>query len=53
MTENILYLIHFVLLFFSLQITKEKQATFYSRILTKCQVRQNFFDLPFTSHILT
>ena len=42
----------FCLIIFSLQITKEKQATFYSCILTKCRVRQNFFDLPFTSHIL-
>ena len=42
----------FCLLTFSLQITKEKQATFYSHILTKCQVCQNFFNLPFTSHIL-
>ena len=38
---------------FSLQI---KRKTSYilenSHIVTKCQVRQNFFDLPFTSHIL-
>ena len=40
-------------LIFSLQI---KRKTSYilenSCIVTKCQVRQNFFDLPFTSHIL-
>ena len=40
-------------LIFSLQI---KRKTSYilenSRIVTKCQVCQNFFDLPFTSHIL-
>ena len=52
MTENRLHLIHFVL-FFSLQI---KRKTSYilenSRIVTKCQVHQNIFNLPFTSHIL-
>ena len=40
-------------LIFSFQI---KRKTNYilenSCIVTKCQVRQNFFDLPFTSHIL-
>ena len=42
----------FRLIIFSLQITKEKQATSYSHILTKCRVCQMFSDLPFTSHIL-
>ena len=40
-------------LIFSLQI---KRKTSYilenSHIVTKCQVHQNFFNLPFTSHIL-
>ena len=40
-------------LIFSLQIKRKMSYILEnSRIVTKCQVRQNFFDLPFTSHIL-
>ena len=50
MTKNRLHLIHFVL--FSHYRSKEKQILENSRIVTKCQVHQNFSDLPLTSHIL-
>ena len=53
MTENRLHLIHFVL--FSHYRSKRKTSYILEnlRIVTKCQVHQNFFDLPVTSHILT
>ena len=52
MTENRLHLIHFVL--FSHYRSKENYILENSRIVTKCQVCQNFFslNLPVTSHIL-
>ena len=41
-------------LIFSLQIKRKTSHILEnSHIVTKCQVCQNFFDLPFTSHILT
>ena len=40
-------------LIFSLQIKRKMSYILEnSRIVTKCQVHQNFFDLPYTSHIL-
>ena len=41
-------------LIFTLQIKRKMSYTLEnSCIVTKCQVHQNVFDLPFTSHILT
>ena len=49
--RNRLHLIHFVL--FSHYRSKPSYILENSCIVTKCQVHQNFSDLPFTSHILT